>query len=183
MTFTTSRPMDDGATLEAISDLAARSVGLMATGTRDDFDSIYHPEFRNREASVEPPETRGRGPAAAWATAQWLRGAYADLAWTIGDVLSRDELVMVSATMSGRHAGPVTFYGADGRVERVFPATGREFAVEQVHFCRLSAGLVIEHWAVRDDLGQATQLGWIPPTPGYLWRCSRATRRARRAGR
>lgn len=183
MTSTTSGLTDGEATRDPMAALATRSVAVMASGTRDDFDDVYHPEFRNREASAEPPETRGRGPAAAWATAQWLRGSYADLSWAIGDVLVRDELVVVSATMSGRHAGPVTFYDADGGVERVFPPTGREFAVEQVHFCRLSAGLVIEHWAVRDDLGQATQLGWIPPTPGYLWRCARATRRARRAHR
>ena len=40
--------------------------------------------------------------------------------------------------------------------------------------------MVIEHWANRDDLGNATQLGWIPPTPIFLLRMLLATRRARR---
>lgn len=179
MTSTTPQ-LTDQVVSTAMSELATRSVSVMATGTRDEFDDVYHPEFRNREAAVEPPETRGRGPAAAWATAQWLRNAYADLDWRVNDVLVRDDLAVVSATMSGRHTGPTVFYDADGRVERVFPPTGRGFAVEQVHFCRLGGGLVLEHWAVRDDLAQATQLGWIPPRIGYLWRCAHATRRARR---
>jgi hypothetical protein len=29
----------------------------------------------------------------------------------------------------------------------------------------------------------AVQLGWIPPTPGFLLRSNRATKRARRAAR
>lgn len=35
--------------------------------------------------------------------------------------------------------------------------------------------------ADRDDFGMATQLGWVPPTPSYLWRMARAKRRAARA--
>ena len=30
----------------------------------------------------------------------------------------------------------------------------------------LEDGRIIEHWANRDDLGMARQLGWIPPYPG-----------------
>ncbi|MCW3157210.1 ester cyclase [Micropruina sonneratiae] len=178
-------PLNSGQQLgqEALTEMARRSVGLMATGARADFDAVYHPDFCNREASAEPPETRGRGPAAAWATARWLRGSYADLRWTVTQVFGRDDLAVVYASMAGQHTGDVVFYDAQGRVDRVFPATGRPFEVDQVHFCRLRDGLVVEHWAVRDDLGQATQLGWIPPSPGYLWRCFRATRRARRNAR
>lgn len=42
-------------------------------------------------------------------------------------------------------------------------------------------GKVIDHWANRDDLGQAKQLGWVPPTPLYLVKMAQATSRARRA--
>ena len=45
---------------------------------------------------------------------------------------------------------------------------------------RMRDGLVIEHWANRDDLGMGQQLGWNPPTPLYLARMLVATRRARR---
>ena len=41
-------------------------------------------------------------------------------------------------------------------------------------------GQVVEHWANRDDMGTALQLGWIPPSPAYLVRMARATRQARK---
>lgn len=160
--------------------LARWSVLAMASGTRADFDAIYHPDFVNHEAVTEPPAARGTGPAAAWATAQWLRSAYRDVHWTISEVLHSGDLVATYGTMSGTHSGNFTLYDAAGRVERVFPATGRSFEVAQAHFCRVRDGLVVEHWAVRDDMGQAGQLGWIPPSPRYLLACAVATARARR---
>ena len=49
-----------------------------------------------------------------------------------------------------------------------------------LHWFRVADGKVIEHWANRDDLGTAMQLGWTPPSPLYLVRMLLATRRARR---
>jgi hypothetical protein len=37
-----------------------------------------------------------------------------------------------------------------------------------------------EHWASRDDLGTAMQLGWTPPSPLYMLKMLLATRRSRR---
>ena len=93
------------------------------------------------------------------------------------------ELAVVHTTMRGRHTGPFVTYDAEGGVERAFAPTGAEFAVTQSHWFRLREGQVIEHWANRDDMGQARQLGWIPPTPGYLIRCALATRKARKDDR
>lgn len=50
----------------------------------------------------------------------------------------------------------------------------------QSHWLRFRDGKIIEHWATRDDVGQAKQLGWIPPTPAYLIRMAVAKRRADR---
>ena len=50
----------------------------------------------------------------------------------------------------------------------------------QSHWFRIEDGKIIEHWANRDDLGMARQLGWIPPTPAYLFKMARAKRRAKR---
>jgi hypothetical protein len=50
----------------------------------------------------------------------------------------------------------------------------------QSHWFRIEDGKVIEHWANRDDLGQAKQLGWVPPAPAYLIRMARAKARAKR---
>ncbi|EFC79288.1 ester cyclase [Parafrankia sp. EUN1f] len=161
--------------------LALRSIEIMAGGDFDDFTEVVHPLATNREGVDEPPDARGQGPRAFHATALWLRAAYADLNWQIHDTVERGDLVVVHCTMSGRHAGPFIAYDADARIERVFPPTGRTFATTQTHWLRLRDGKVIEHWANRDDLGTAAQLGWIPPTPLYLLRCALATRRARRS--
>jgi predicted ester cyclase len=39
--------------------------------------------------------------------------------------------------------------------------TGKEYAAKQIHIWRIQDGEAIEHWSVRDDLGQALQLGLI----------------------
>ena len=167
-----------------VKELCVRSVHIMADGTLEDFEAVVHPEARNREAVDEPPATRGRGPAAFYATALWLRDAYADLRWDVHDVVAEGDVVVLHATMSGRHTGTFVGYETDGRPEQAFPPTGKTFAATQSHWFRVADGKVIEHWANRDDLGSAKQLGWIPPSPLYLLRMLLATRRARReAGR
>ena len=169
-----------GTTRVDAKELCVRSMHIMADGTPEDFEAVVHPDARNREDVDEPPATRGRGPAAFYATALWLRDAYAELRWDIHDVVSEGDLVVVHATMSGRHTGTFVGYGADARPSQAFPPTGRRFATTQTHWFRVADGKVIEHWANRDDLGTAMQLGWTPPSPLYLVRMLLASRRARR---
>lgn len=163
--------------------LAVRSMQIMGDGTIEDFEAVVHPDARNREAAAEPPACRGRGPAAFFATALWLRAAYSDLAWTVHETVVERDLVVVHSTMSGRQTGTFVAYGPDAEVVQAFPATGRTFATTQTHWLRIADGQVIEHWANRDDTGTAAQLGWTPPSPAYLVRMALATRRARRAAR
>ena len=157
-----------------------RSMAIMASGDLAELTAIVHPEATNREAKDEPPGCRGRGPAAFVATALWLRAAYADLSFEIHDAVADGELVVVHSTMSGRQTGPFVSYDVHGEVAQAFPPTGRTFAITQTHWFRMRDGLVVEHWANRDDLGMATQLGWVPPTPLFLWRMAKARRHARR---
>ena len=67
--------------------------------------------------------------------------------------------------MNGRHTAPWAVYQEDGTVDAVFPPTGRTFAMTQSHWFLLADGRITEHWANRDDLGMARQLGWIRPRP------------------
>jgi predicted ester cyclase len=41
------------------------------------------------------------------------------------------------------------------------PPSGKEFATKQIHVWRIEDWKAIEYWSVRDDLGQALQLGLI----------------------
>jgi len=165
---------------EAAKALCIRSMQLMVDGTREQFEQVVHPDASNRESKDEPPETRGRGPAAFYATALWLREWFSDLAFEVHEVVAEGDLVVIHNTMSGRQTGVATIYGPDGGVAQAMPATGQPFATTQTHWFRMQDGLVIEHWANRDDQGTAMQLGWIPPSPWFLVKMAMATRRARR---
>ena len=160
--------------------VAEAAIHGVVSGTLDDLHAVVHPDATNREAAAEPPATRGRGPAAFHATGQWLRDGFSELTGTTEQSVAEDELVVTFGTMSGRHTGNFVVWTADAKVERAFAPTGKTFRVRHAHFQRMRDGLVIEHWAVRDDQGMAMQAGWIPPTPTFLFRCARATRKARR---
>ncbi|WP_214402910.1 ester cyclase [Pseudonocardia lacus] len=173
MTTTTDRT--------AMADTATRFIRLMVDGTLDDFRRVVHPDAINREASSEPPNCRGRGPRAFWGTAQWLRSAFRDMAFPVTTVVVEGDLAVTHGTMTGRHTGDMVIWTPQATVERAFAPTGKRFEVHQAHFLGFRDGMVVEHWAVRDDQSLALQLGWVPPSPAYLLRCSLATRRARKA--
>jgi predicted ester cyclase len=162
------------------TEVCTRSLAIMAEGTLADFAEVIHPDAINREAVAEPPACRTRGPAAFLASANWLRSAFAELHWSIEDTAGSDDLVAMRATMSGRQVGTFVTYDADGRAAQAMPSRGRSFAVHQTHWLRLADGLIVEHWADRDDLGLAVACGWVPPSPAYLIRMAVHLRRARR---
>ncbi|MEV0272546.1 ester cyclase [Hamadaea sp. NPDC050747] len=161
--------------------LCAHSMHLMATGSPEEFERVYHPEAVNREAAVEPPATRRPGPAAFYATAKWLRAAFSDLRFEVHDAVEQHDLVVLHVTMSGRHTGDfVNYQPGTATVDTVMPPTGKAFAVTQTHWFRTRDGMIVEHWANRDDLAMAIQAGWVPPSPRFLLRAALAKRRARR---
>jgi predicted ester cyclase len=160
---------------------AIRSIHLMGSGDLAELAAVYTADAVNRESRNEPPDTRGAGPAAMYATARWLRGAFSELGWEIHDAVQDGDLVVVHATMSGLQTGPFVAYGPDGAITAVFPPLGRRFACTQTHWFRMRDGKVAEHWANRDDLGMGQQLGWTPPSPPYIARMLLARRRTRHA--
>ena len=161
--------------------LCIRSMHLMADGSRADFDGVYSPDAVNREAAAEPPAARQPGPAGFYATAGWLRAAFSGLRWEIHQTAEQDDLVVVHATMSGRHTGEfVRYRPGTAIVDAVMPPTGKEFAATQTHWFRTRDGMITEHWANRDNLGMARQAGWVPPSPAFLLRAAIARRRAQK---
>jgi predicted ester cyclase len=160
--------------------LVVRSIHAMASGDRRDFTGLYHPAAQDRENVVQPPTSRVPGPEGFWSTALWLRAAFAGLHYEIQHAVTDGDLVAVNSTMCGTHTAPWAVYTAAGEIDSVFPPTHRTFRASQSHWFRIEDGLVREHWANRDDLGMARQLGWIPPTPVFLLRMLVAKRHARR---
>ena len=135
--------------------VCVRSLQIMADGDLREFEDLIHPEAANREAADEPMAARGRGPAAFYATALWLRGAFSDLRWEMHEIAADGDLVAVHSTMSGRHTGPFVHYDGACAVSQAMPPTGRTFSATQTHWFRHAGGKVIEHWANRDDLATA----------------------------
>jgi predicted ester cyclase len=161
--------------------VAVRSIHTMAIGDRADFDTLYHLDAVDQENRVQPPSSRVAGPAGFYSTALWLRAAFADLHYDIHHALADGDLVAVNSTMNGRHVAPIVFYTAEASIDVVFPATNKTFAMTQSHWFRIEEGMIREHWANRDDLGTAKQLGWIPPTLSYMFKMTVAKRRAKRS--
>jgi predicted ester cyclase len=168
-------------TISPMTELCIRSLHLMATGSPEDFERLYHPQAVNREAAVEPRAARQPGPAGMYATALWLRAAFSGLRWEVHQAIERDDLVVLHVTMYGRHTGDfVTYQPHTTIVDAAMPPTGKPFAVTQTHWFRTLDGVINEHWANRDDLAMAMQAGWLPPSPAFLLRAALAMRRAQK---
>ncbi len=155
---------------------------IIETGELDLADTNVTPDYVNHRSVHEPLAARSGGPEALKATAGWLRRAFSDLRFDIHDIAVIDDRVIAWVTLHGRNTGPFVVHDSPDRsVTDVFPPTGRTFAARQVHWFRIADGAIAEHDAVRDDMGMAKQVGWIPPRPGFILRMLLARRRERRA--
>jgi predicted ester cyclase len=152
--------------IDIAHDLASRDFRLMESWDDAEASAIIGPTMHNEESAVEPPPARQAGVAGHRATYDWLHSSYADLHWTIDELVAEGDWVVAHTTMSGRQTGPFVTYTPDGEIDQSFPATGRTFAASQTHWFRVAGGQLVEHRADRDDLGQAMQLGWFAPPPG-----------------
>ena len=155
--------MTTTATSRQAVDVVIASIKAIEALDVDAIRAATHPEAINREAADEPPACRQPGPAGVIATAEWLHNLANDIAWDVHEVIAQGDLVAVHVTMRGNQSNPHTIYGPDGQAVQTMPNHGRSFAVTQTHWFRVRDGLVAEHWANRDDLGMAMQLGWFEP--------------------
>jgi steroid delta-isomerase-like uncharacterized protein len=112
-------------------------------------DEVIAPDFINHNA---PPGSSNRGPESMRQLITMLSTAFPDMHYTVEELVAEGDTVVSRVTVSGTHRGP--FQG--------MPPTGRSFRQDQMHFIRFRDGKVVEHRAVRDDLGVMRQLGVIP---------------------
>jgi len=117
---------------------------IFEKGNLEAAEELIHPEFVNHEAPPDNPQGRD----GLRETVTWLRGLWGPMSFDIEDEIVKDDKVVARVVMHGRHVGEFM-----GRAP-----TGKEFATKQIHIWRIADGMVIEHWSVRDDLGQALQL-------------------------
>ncbi len=138
------------------------------------------PDFFNHRCADEPMDARGRGPEALKATIRWLHRAFTEMRFEFHEVLVTGDRAVARVTLQARQHGPFVVHDSPtGKVTEAFPSNGRSFAVYQTHWFTVKDGRISEHDAVRDDLGMAKQLGWIPPKPLFILRMLLALRRER----
>lgn len=80
-----------------------------------------------------------------------LRTSFPDLHFKIEDLIADEDRAAARITFGGTHRG----------VFRGFPPTDKSFVQSQMHIIRFVQGKIVEHWAVRDDLGLMQQLGIV----------------------
>jgi predicted ester cyclase len=77
-------------------------------------------------------------------------------------VVAEGDWVVARCYLSGTHTGTGRHpFVHEGLLANV-PPTGKSMRVQHIHMFRLQDGQVVEHWASRDDIDMARQLGVIP---------------------
>jgi predicted ester cyclase len=107
------------------------------------------------DISEWPAEGKPYGPAETRETLTSLRTGAPDLAAEIEHLLAEDDQVVAWVRMTG------TMTGLLGPAS----ASGRHVDFHHAHRFRLRDGLIVEHWAVRDDLRGMIQARVVMP-PG-----------------
>ena len=115
-------------------------------GQLDLISTYFAPDFLNFGNPC--PLERVRQIVLIWRT------AFPDLQFTIEEQIAEADQVLSRCTCSGTHLGSFVH-----PMIGTLPPTGKRFAVQQMHLMRLCDSRIVEHWAVRDDLGMVQQLG------------------------
>ena len=119
-------------------DLAESYIAFFTEGDMG-FRTRFSPEFYDHASGQRGLETLDvvRG---------WIEETFADRSTELHLVTHTDDTVMAWYTSRARHVG-----SSHPRLRGV-PVKGNVITWPQVHVFRFADGLVVEHWAVRDDL-------------------------------
>ncbi len=113
------------------------------------------------------------GAAALWAPESWNHGRKVDHAalemvyrslsslhetHTLHEMIAEGEWVAVRTTCNGVHSQAPEI-PVNGGIFTGLSPTGRSYTDQHLHLFRVVDGRLTEHWANRDDLGVARQLG------------------------
>jgi len=123
----------------------------VVAGNASVIDDVCHPDVVNH-AAAGPNK---RGIDAIKKIIGFSKAAQPDQAWTWKAVVADGDLVVVYGVREATWQGQ-QFRG-------LATPQGKRVAVKLAHMFRLVDEKIIEHWAVRDDLGLMQQLGVVAP--------------------
>ena len=99
------------------------------------------------------------GRELVWRVVTIWRTAFPDLRFTVDALIAEGDVVMCEVTLRGTHTGE--FPLIPPLQGPTLPPNGRSFEIKHMHRFRLRDGKIVEHFAVRDDLGMFQQLGHL----------------------
>ena len=135
--------------------LVRRHFDTLASGDIEASAACYAPDALNHGRPT-PPEVMHRT----------LRSLYTlHERETIEDVIAVGDKVVIRTTCHGVHAGTPEFAPIMGGFLHDVPPTHKEYTVQRIHIFEVRDGKLITHWANRDDLGTAQQLGFTLNPP------------------
>jgi predicted ester cyclase len=94
-----------------------------------------------------------------------LRKMFPDYRHEAVEVAAAGDVVIARNRVSGTHKGVGTIPVEGGMLVGVAP-TNKSFVVQHIHWWRFRDGLIVEHYATRDDLDMMQQLGLLPTRSG-----------------
>lgn len=90
-----------------------------------------------------------------------LHQAMPDAVTEVVDLIAVDDVVVCRTSVTGTHLGVPDLPFVEGGVFAGIAPSGISVSTTRMHWMRLRDGQIIEHWANRDDLGLARQLGLL----------------------
>jgi predicted ester cyclase len=126
---------------------------LWNRGEVEEIDQFFSREFSN--FGVPYSDVRGmiQHIIRTW------RNAFPDFVFQIDSLIAEGDTVMCEVTLSGTHLGDFPLipplHGP------TLAPNGKKFSVKHIHRFRLKEAKIVEHFAVRDDLGMFQQLGHL----------------------
>lgn len=135
--------------LEENKELVRRQFELVNAGDAKGAAMLWAPVAFNHGRKVTPKELE-----AVFASLRTLRERQ-----SLHEIIAEGEWVAVRTTCDGVHAGepPIP---VNSNIFGGLAPTGRAYKVQHMHLFRIIDGKLTEHWANRDDLGAARQVGF-----------------------
>ncbi|HEX4003414.1 MAG TPA: ester cyclase [Candidatus Acidoferrales bacterium] len=131
---------------------------LWNNGRLDSVNDFFHEDFLNFSRQYQDGRALVRQIVTVWRT------AFPDLRFTVESIVAEDDLVMCEVSFQGTHTGEFPLIPPlEGPT--LLP-NGKAFKVRHIHRFRLREGKIVEHFAVRDDLGMFQQLGHLKALSG-----------------
>jgi lactoylglutathione lyase len=135
-------------TTEANKAIVRRQFELLGAGDLQGAADLWASRSFNHGRPVDPA-----GIAKVYASLRAVEETH-----TLHEMVSEGEWVAVRTTCHGVHTAEPAI-PVNGGIFTGLAPTGGEYTAQHLHLFRVVDGKITEHWACRDDLGAARQLG------------------------